>query len=297
MGAIPRNCLGQDSRAEPPLGCAVTLPPRGNGCGSAAVSENSSRSLPSPDGYAIVAICTGQANDAGGQIDRGPIASMAQETEGHAVPPEGLNWWATVRDALPDDDVLAAAVAEELHEPLEDVRPSVMTATLVRRVDASLDDLKAVVDGERERARVRGVDHPPARGRTPGPRGDPRGSRDRDAPARGRRHARPARGRCRPARGGRHRGALGDAPGAVPRPARRHPPPRLGPLRRRAAGRPARCRCPWARWAAGSSCGPRSPRSWSRTATGPPSARSSPVTRRPAAAPSRSSWASSPRTR
>ena len=30
-----------------------------------------------------------------------------------------------------------------------------MTATLVRRVDASLDDLKAVVDGERARARVR----------------------------------------------------------------------------------------------------------------------------------------------
>ena len=89
---------------------------------------------------------------------------MAQETEDHAVPPEGLNWWATVRDALPDDDVLAAAVAEELHEPLEDVRPSVMTATLVRRVDASLDDLKAVVDGERERARVRGVTSSPAAG-------------------------------------------------------------------------------------------------------------------------------------
>jgi hypothetical protein len=82
---------------------------------------------------------------------------MTQETEGHAVPPQGLNWWATVRDALPDDDLLAAAVAEELDEPLEDVRPSVMTATLVRRVDASLDDLKAVVDGERARARVRGV--------------------------------------------------------------------------------------------------------------------------------------------
>ena len=38
---------------------------------------------------------------------------MAQETEGHAVPPQGLDWWATVRDALPEDDVLAAAVAEE----------------------------------------------------------------------------------------------------------------------------------------------------------------------------------------
>ncbi len=82
---------------------------------------------------------------------------MTQETDGHAVPSQGLNWWATVRDALPDDDVLATAVAEELDEPLEDVRPSVMTATLVRRVDASLDDLKAVVDGERARARVRPV--------------------------------------------------------------------------------------------------------------------------------------------
>ena len=76
---------------------------------------------------------------------------MTQETEDRAVPPQGLNWWATLRDVLPDDDVLAAAVAEELDEPLEDVRPSVMTATLVRRVDASLDDLKAVVDGERAR--------------------------------------------------------------------------------------------------------------------------------------------------
>ena len=59
-----------------------------------------------------------------------------------------------MRDALPDDDALAAAVADELHEPLEDVRPSVMTATLVRRVDV-VHDLKAVVDGEREPARVR----------------------------------------------------------------------------------------------------------------------------------------------
>ena len=73
------------------------------------------------------------------------------------MPPEGLNWWATAGDVLPDGDVLAAAVAEELDEPLEDVRASVLTATLVRRVDASLDDLKAIVDGERARARVRDV--------------------------------------------------------------------------------------------------------------------------------------------
>ena len=155
-----------------------------------------------------------------------------------------LDWRTTVGRVLPDDDVLATAVAEELDEPLEDVRPSVMTATLVRRVDASLDDLKAVVDGERARARVRAVATTPAWRRAPGPRGDPRGPPGRDAPARGRRHARPARGRGGPARGRRDRGALGDAPGAVPRPARGHPPPRLGPLRRRAAGRPARCRRP-----------------------------------------------------
>ena len=68
-----------------------------------------------------------------------------------------LNWWASMGDVLPDDETLATAVADELEEPLDDVRPSVMTATLVRRVDASLDDLRRVVEGERERARVRDV--------------------------------------------------------------------------------------------------------------------------------------------
>ena len=71
-----------------------------------------------------------------------------------------LNWWAAMRDVLPEDDVLSAAVAAELGEPIEDVRPSVMTATMVRRVDATLDDLKAIVDGERERARVRDTTPP-----------------------------------------------------------------------------------------------------------------------------------------
>jgi hypothetical protein len=60
-----------------------------------------------------------------------------------------LNWWASMRDVLPDDESLAVAVAAELFEPLDEVRPSVMTATMVRRVDATLDDLKAVVEGER----------------------------------------------------------------------------------------------------------------------------------------------------
>ena len=74
---------------------------------------------------------------------------------------EVRNWWAAMREVLPDDEVLAEAVAAELDEPIDDVRPSVMTATLVRRVDASLDQLKAIVDGERRRARVR--DRVPAR--------------------------------------------------------------------------------------------------------------------------------------
>jgi PucR C-terminal helix-turn-helix domain len=69
--------------------------------------------------------------------------------------PGSRNWWASVQDALADDEALAAAVAAELGEPLDAVRPSVLTATLARRVDASLEDLKAIVDGERARARVR----------------------------------------------------------------------------------------------------------------------------------------------
>ena len=180
-----------------------------------------------------------------GQADRrSPIASMVQETEGRTVPPAGLNWWATLRDALPDSDVLAAAVAEELGEPLEDVRPSVMTATLVRRVDASLDDLRAVVDGERERARVRDV----STTRRGGER-RVRAETLEDLLAETRRLADagtldlPAAVAVQRAAGG-IAARSGTAPGAVPRPARRHPPPRLGPLRRRAAGRPAGCRSP-----------------------------------------------------
>jgi hypothetical protein len=71
------------------------------------------------------------------------------------VEPANRNWWASVGDVLADDEELAAAVAGELGESLDAVRPSVLTAMLVRRVDASLEELKAVVDGERDRARVR----------------------------------------------------------------------------------------------------------------------------------------------
>ena len=73
------------------------------------------------------------------------------------------NVWAILRDAVPDDEALVAAVASDLGEPLDVVRPTVTIATLVRRVDASLERLRAVVDGERARARI----VPPVR-RTPG---------------------------------------------------------------------------------------------------------------------------------
>ena len=64
------------------------------------------------------------------------------------------NVWAILRDAVPDDEALAAAVATELREPLDRVRPSVITATLLARVDASLEQLRSVVESERARARL-----------------------------------------------------------------------------------------------------------------------------------------------
>jgi hypothetical protein len=67
--------------------------------------------------------------------------------------PDGTAWWARVNHLLPDDDALAAAVAAELGEPPEDVLSSVATATILRGVGASLDDLKDVLDSERARAR------------------------------------------------------------------------------------------------------------------------------------------------
>jgi hypothetical protein len=62
--------------------------------------------------------------------------------------------WTILREAVPDEEALAQSVAAELGEAVGDVRPSVVTATLLRNVDTSLDDLKAVVEGERARARV-----------------------------------------------------------------------------------------------------------------------------------------------
>ena len=208
----------------------------------------------------------------------------------------GLNWWATLRDALPDGDGLATAVAEELDEPLEDVRPSVMTATLVRRVDASLDDLKAVVDGERERARVRECPPPAAAASAGSARRPSRISWPRRAGSRMQARStcpRPLRSSARLVGSRRARGRAWccSSPGSPSSAAS------SGTAASTSSGPAGWMPKPWARWAAGSSCGPRSPRSWSRTATGRPSARSSPVTPRPAAAPWRSSWASSPRTR
>ena len=64
------------------------------------------------------------------------------------------NVWTLLREAVPDDEALAVAVATELREPLDQVRPSVITATLVRKVDATLDQLRSVVEAERARARL-----------------------------------------------------------------------------------------------------------------------------------------------
>jgi hypothetical protein len=89
------------------------------------------------------------------QIDRGGVASLVQAGGADHVPPQGLGWWASLGEVLQDDEGLAGAVAAELGEPVEAVRPSVVTATLVRRTDATLEDLHAVVEGERDRARLR----------------------------------------------------------------------------------------------------------------------------------------------
>ena len=87
-----------------------------------------------PDGPAIV-----------GSAAPGP--SAGRRITGHRLPPwrsrEGrvedgrAQRVGVVRDALPDAEALAVAVAAELREPLDDVRPSELIATLVRRVDAT----------------------------------------------------------------------------------------------------------------------------------------------------------------
>ncbi len=68
------------------------------------------------------------------------------------MPVDGRSWWATLDGVLPGGEELAEAVAAELGEPVEDVRPSVMITLLVGSVAASLDDLRTVLDGERARA-------------------------------------------------------------------------------------------------------------------------------------------------
>ena len=168
-----------------------------------------------------------------------------------------LNWWASMRDVLPDDESLAVAVAAELLEPLDEVRPSVMTATMVRRVDATLDDLKAVVEGERARARTR--DRAPARRAA-----EARLATDTMADLQAETARLAEAGAltletaiAAAADGRRDRRALRPAARAVPGPPGRHPAPRVGPLRGRGAGRPHPAPRPSARWAAGSSCGPR----------------------------------------
>jgi hypothetical protein len=67
--------------------------------------------------------------------------------------------WAAIRDALPTAEELAAAVAEELGEPLDVVRPTVLIGTVLRRSRPGTDDEVAAAI-EAERARVRTADAP-----------------------------------------------------------------------------------------------------------------------------------------
>ncbi len=65
---------------------------------------------------------------------------------------DARSWWATLREVLPEGDILAVTVAAELDEAVDEVRPSVMITLLVGSVSASLDDLRAVLDVERTQA-------------------------------------------------------------------------------------------------------------------------------------------------
>ena len=79
---------------------------------------------------------------------------MAQREERGRDDRSRANRLVHAADAVPDDEALAVAVATELREPLDKVRPSVITATLVRQVDATLEQLRSVVEAERARARL-----------------------------------------------------------------------------------------------------------------------------------------------
>ena len=70
--------------------------------------------------------------------------------------------WATIGRLLPDGEALAAAVAAELGEPVDAVRPTVRIGMLSRRPRPGTDEeVSAAI--EAERARVRSDDGPPRR--------------------------------------------------------------------------------------------------------------------------------------
>ena len=145
--------------------------------------------------------------------------------------------WTAIRRVLPDAEELAAAVAAELGEPLDDVRPSVLIGTIAMNgqlgpeaaaaaaIEAELGGLQPA-KGTRPHGRL--VRRRLAR-RPPG----------RDAGSRGRGFARPRDDRGDPARFGRDRGADRPPAGRPAAPLRGHPAPDLGALRRRDAGGPA----------------------------------------------------------
>ena len=72
--------------------------------------------------------------------------------------------WAAIGRLLPDGEALAAAVAAELGEPVDAVRPTVRIGMLSRRTRPGSDEeVSAAIEAERARVRTTTVPLPPAR--------------------------------------------------------------------------------------------------------------------------------------
>ena len=161
--------------------------------------------------------------------------------------------WTAIRRVLPDAEELAAAVAAELGEPLDDVRPSVLIGTIALNgqlgpeaaaaaaIEAELDRLQPV-KGTRPPRRLFAVDSLDdllAETRAL----EVEGSLDLETIVAIQRASGAIAARTdRP-------------PGRPAAPLRGHPAPDLGALRRRDAGGPAGSRTSSRRSAASSSCG------------------------------------------
>ena len=131
---------------------------------------------------------------------------------------------------LPDAEELAAAVAAELGEPLDDVRPSVLIGTIA--INGQLGpEAAAVAAIEVELARLQPRDRPATAG-PPVRRRLARRPPGRDPGPRGRGFARPRDDRGHPARIGSDRGADRPPDGRPAAPLRRHAAADLGALRR-----------------------------------------------------------------